>query len=78
VGNVFAHDVPLIRKCKGVRGLIKNEQQRKKVRGGREVASGFFKKETEETDEQEEKTRKKTRRKRNRNRGRKTGRGRKN
>jgi hypothetical protein len=34
VGNVFAHDVPLIRKCKGARGLIKNEQQRQK--GGTE------------------------------------------
>jgi len=31
VGNIFAHDVPLIhaRRCKGVRWLIKNEQQRK-------------------------------------------------
>jgi len=30
VGNVFAHDVPLIhaRRCKGVGWLIKNEQQR--------------------------------------------------
>jgi len=35
VGNVFAHDVPLIhaRRCKGVRWLIKNEQQRKQGRG---------------------------------------------